>query len=271
MPGTALASVAAAPPPPPLDGLSASDNSEAQHEQHSPSPPPPAPIAQSPGPRATALTNLFNSALSHVLKQCSYENFAACFPTPAKRVPEALKGMWRAMTGRFEELAKAEFEDILTERAVIANLNELDRLISDASRRKARSAASTSTSENSADAPVAPHLLPPPTHYHAHLAPFLSQHQSLLNAKLQTVQSQNAALLSSIETQRREIEALVAGVEGVVRDLEGAAAAMVDGVVVPGEEEEEKEGGKRIGLEIEALEIDGDILRAAGPGGRGAG
>lgn len=91
-----------------------------------------------------------------------------------------------------------------------------------------------------------PHTLPPQALYLAHLAPYLAQAQSTLNAKLQTTQSQNAQLMEKITQQRAEIEGLVSGLEGVVRDLEEAKEA-VGAVFGDGE------------LVKEVLEIDGEL------------
>lgn len=67
-----------------------------------------------------------------------------------------------------------------------------------------------------------PHLLPPSAILAAHLSPTLASTQSQLNAKLQTTQSQNATLYQTILAQRAEIERLMEGLEGCVRDLESA-------------------------------------------------
>lgn len=104
----------------------------------SPSPPPAPPIAETPGPRASKLQTLFSNALTHTLKTCSYANFSACFPTPAKHVPESLQALWKQMNTRTEDFASREFEAIVRERDVVRNLNELDRLVAEARRRKER-------------------------------------------------------------------------------------------------------------------------------------
>lgn len=67
--------------------------------------------------------------------------------------------------------------------------------------------------------------MPPQALYLAHLAPYLAQAQSTLNAKLQTTQSQNAQLMEQITEQRAEIERLVGGLEGLVKDLDEAKDA----------------------------------------------
>ena len=58
------------------------------------------------GRRATALRTIYNEALTHTIKTVSYDRFIACFPTPARYCPESLKGVWKQMMSRFEELAR---------------------------------------------------------------------------------------------------------------------------------------------------------------------
>lgn len=142
-----------------------------------------------------------------------------------------------------------EFENILHERAVIANLNKLDDLISDAQKRKSRS-----SSTDSAPIPYVslslpplslpfppslsplkyktntnrPHTLPAASLLLAHTTPLHQSQQSLLNAKLQTTESQNATLIEEVRRQRKEIEALLMLGEGVVRDLEGAGGRLAE-------------------------------------------
>lgn len=72
----------------------------------SPSPAPQPPTASAPGPRASALEKIFNDALSHTLKACSYTNFAACFPTPARYVPESLTALHKEFVMKLEERCK---------------------------------------------------------------------------------------------------------------------------------------------------------------------
>ncbi|KAI9806248.1 MAG: hypothetical protein M1825_006363 [Sarcosagium campestre] len=203
----------------------------------SPTPPPPPPLQISPGARATALQKVFNEALKHTLRTCSYDNFAACFPTPAQHCPSSLRALWSQMTQKMDELARSEFDDILRERNVIPSLNELDRLVADAKKRKARA-----TEEED---PIPPHTLPAEAILAAHLAPFLAQQQSQLNAKIQTAQCENAALMETIQAQREEIRRLVDGLETMVEDLEAAAVevetAVRDGRVARDIDEMERE------------------------------
>jgi kinetochore protein NNF1 len=77
-------------------------------------------------------------------------------------------------------------------------------------------------------AKLRPHLLPPDAILAAHLAPHLTAHQSQLNAKLQTVQAHNAALFGEIGAQRAELEALLAGVETLLADVDGANGLLDD-------------------------------------------
>jgi kinetochore protein NNF1 len=54
------------------------------------------------------------------------------------------------------------------------------------------------------------------------MAPHLASQQSQINAKLQTVQSHNAALFEEIRAQREEAVRLLAAVEKVLADVDGA-------------------------------------------------
>lgn len=105
-------------------------------DNRSPSPVPPPPSAQTPGPRATALNNMFTAALMHTIHTCSYANFAACFPTSAKHAPAVLNNVWRQIVGQVEDKAKREFEEILVEKDVVGGLNELERLVGTAKARR---------------------------------------------------------------------------------------------------------------------------------------
>ena len=107
----------------------------------SPSPPPRAPIAVTPGPRATALQKVFSDALSHTVRANSYHNFSACFPTPAKHCPQSLEHVWKQLNTKLEESARAEFDDILREKAVVESLNEWDRVVEEAKVRKDKNGA----------------------------------------------------------------------------------------------------------------------------------
>lgn len=120
--------------------IMAESTSQVQQPAASPSPPPPAPIPQTPGPRASRLHQVFDQALARTLRANSYQNFASCFPTPARHVPASLEGVWRQLNAKLEANAKAEFEDIVAERDAIPHLNELDRLVNDAKARKEQEA-----------------------------------------------------------------------------------------------------------------------------------
>lgn len=126
----------------------------------------------------------------------------------------------------------------MADRQVVARLNELEGLIEDAARRKM--AAADPTSPPTAYAPLSrfpplhhstnlyrsPHTLPAPTVLHAHLAPHLAAQQSQLSAKLADSQAANARLWEEIQAQRAEMEALLAGVEKALRDVDGANALL---------------------------------------------
>lgn len=67
-----------------------------------------------------------------------------------------------------------------------------------------------------------PHTLNAKELYQAHLTPYLEKAQETLDSKLEKTHAENAELAENIQRQRREIESLLSGVEGVVGDLEGA-------------------------------------------------
>ncbi|EON69541.1 hypothetical protein W97_08801 [Coniosporium apollinis CBS 100218] len=178
----------------------------------SPTPTPLPPTASTPGPRATALSSIFHVSLDATLKRLSYANFATCFPTPALHVPENLDAFHRDFVSRLGEVCRAQFAGILEERDVVAGLNELDRLVGEARRRK-----------EAGEGEVAMHGLPPEVLLRAHLAGFLGGRESALEERLEEVRAGNRVLAEAVSEQRREIEALVKGLEGVVKDLEEAA------------------------------------------------
>ena len=186
------------------------------------SPPPSRPTTLSPGIRASALQKLYNDALSHTLRSCPYNNFAACFPTPAKHVPESLDGLHRDFVGKLERMGKAEFQTLMEEQNVVPSLNELDNLIADAKKRMER----TGQEEGQKEPPTPPHLLPPDALLAAHMKPFLAGQTESLGAQLESAQSGNRELAAEIAEQRQTIELLVGGLENVVKDLEAAAEVM---------------------------------------------
>lgn len=69
------------------------------------------------------------------------------------------------------------------------------------------------------------HTLSPDELYRAHLTPYLQETQTTLDSKIESTQSENAELAQRVQAQRIEIESLLSGLESVVADLEGAAAA----------------------------------------------
>ncbi|KAK3692950.1 Nnf1-domain-containing protein [Podospora appendiculata] len=180
--------------------------------------------AATPGPRAVRFHDVFSSTLKHTLDKISRVNFAACYPTIAARAPGTLEFVQRQMVDRLGAQCNKEFDSILENRNVVAKLNELESLVSDAARRKADGGGADATT------PVPPHTLPATAVQAAHLAPHLASQQSQLNAKLQNVQAHNARLFEDIRQQRAELEALLAAVEAAVADMEGASG-LLDGVV----------------------------------------
>ncbi|GAM83392.1 hypothetical protein ANO11243_013800 [Dothideomycetidae sp. 11243] len=190
----------------------------------SPSPVIAPPVAASPGPRAAQLMKLYNDAISHTLKACNYDNFAACFPTTAANVPEALQGLHQDFVDRLEQHCKSEFEAILRERGVIASLNDLDRLIEEARRRKVK--AEEQAKDGAVKVPLPPHALPARSLYLAHLGATVEAQQAQLSGQLEQLQAQNEELLGVLEKQRNEIEHTVGSVEAVITDLDSSLQSL---------------------------------------------
>ena len=109
-----------------------------QQVSRSPSPSPSLdpPVPTAPGPRATALQRLYSEAIAHVLKTCSYANFSACFPTPAKQVPLSIQNLHAQFTDKLGESMRRQFATLMEDRGVVGRLNELDGLVEDARARK---------------------------------------------------------------------------------------------------------------------------------------
>ncbi|KAL3425227.1 mind kinetochore complex component [Phlyctema vagabunda] len=190
----------------------------------SPSPPPQAPTAMTPGHRATSFLVTLDKTLAHTVKAITYDHFAACFPNIARNAPETLKWMHGNMQQLLLERSKSDFETIVQDRNVVANLNSLEDLIGAAQRRKARSADDDTPA-------IAPHLLPARVVASAHLASLYASQQSQLNARLQTVESQNATLFEQIQAQKREMEVLMKGLEAAEADVDKTIEALGPEVV----------------------------------------
>ncbi|RYP54237.1 hypothetical protein DL769_010388 [Monosporascus sp. CRB-8-3] len=212
------------PQPQPQEEQGQEQQQQRQQEgQQAPdSPPLPArPTAQAPGPRASRFQAVLDSSLSHTLAKISWDNFAACYPTIAAQAPGTLRAVQRQMVDRLGALCKKEFASILQARNVVARLNELETLVSEAERR--RDEAGLAGQEQP---PVPPHVLPADVVLAAHLAPHLAQQRSQLNARLQTTQAHNARLFADVQRQRAEAESLVALLARLLDDVDGAVAAL---------------------------------------------
>ncbi|EPS34189.1 hypothetical protein PDE_09153 [Penicillium oxalicum 114-2] len=184
--------------------------------------------APTPGLRASRLHQVFDQALARTLRANSYANFAGCFPTPAKHVPASLESVWRQLNAKLEESAKAEFEEILAEREAVAHLNELDRLVSEAKERRERDKQVGENGGTRGGPGNPPHTLGAEELYKAHLTPYLEEAQVNLKQTLEETHAQNTALAQTVQAQRREIEQLLASLESVVGDIEGAATAATE-------------------------------------------
>ncbi|KAI1110754.1 Nnf1-domain-containing protein [Nemania sp. NC0429] len=201
---------------------SSSSSSQPQPDESPASPPLPSRhTALTPGPRASRFQTTLDSALSHTLAKISWDNFAACYPHIAANAPATLRAVQSQMVDRLRSLCEKEFDSVQQSRNVVAKLNELESLVSEAERR--RKAAGVG-----AEPPIPPHMLPPEEVLDAHLAPHLAQQQSQLNAKLQTTQAHNARLAEDIQRQRAEMASLVSLLEKLLEDVDDTNRMMDD-------------------------------------------
>lgn len=191
----------------------------------SPSPPPnpPVPTVILPGPRATALKKIYTSALTSTLKSNSYANFSSCFPTPARYCPTALEGVWRQLNTRLEEECHKDFDKILEERDVISGLNQWDEILEQARQKKDRAVDGEDEPQKEM------HLLSADELHTALLHNYVVKVVGETEGKLASTQKENREIMEGVKRQREEIERLVAGIEGVVRDIDGAVKALEDG------------------------------------------
>ncbi|KAM7193273.1 Nnf1 domain containing protein [Naviculisporaceae sp. PSN 640] len=224
---------------------------QAQSEEQEPEPESP-PLPQkhtpvTPGPRASRFQEVFAGSLKKTLDKINKANFAACYPTVAQRAPGTLEFVQRQMVERLGQQCNKEFDSILQNRNVVAKLNELESLVSDASRRRTESGPDVNP-------PVPPHTLPAQTILQAHLHPHITSTQSQINAKLQTVQSHNAKLFEEIQAQRAEMERILAAVEEVLADVDGANG-LLDEVVDDLAKETRAVEGEMAGLSSNGMEI----------------
>lgn len=77
------------------------------------------------GIRAAQLRKIFTIALERSIRNCSYENFSQCFPTPARYAPEMLRDTWKQMCKFWEDLARVCIALHISVGAVIDDCMEL--------------------------------------------------------------------------------------------------------------------------------------------------
>lgn len=126
---------------------------------------------------------------------------------------------------------RKEFDSILSERNVIPSLNELDRLIEDAKKRKEKAGVG--------EVGIPPHTLPAKQLYISHLAPTLGRYEGDMRSRQEELARENEEVIARVVQQRKDIKALIDGLEGVVRDLNGSVEALQ-----PDEMEGLKEGNR---------------------------
>lgn len=80
------------------------NNNQAQASEPQASAPAPAPAAPVvPGPRATRFQELYAQSLKRTLGKLKWDNFAACYPTVAKKAEPVLKQVQTQMADKLAE------------------------------------------------------------------------------------------------------------------------------------------------------------------------
>lgn len=101
------------------------------------SPPPPAPpVPSAPGPRATALAQIFATACAATLARLTAPAFSSCFPTVASASPAALARLREDFSRGLGARWEAEYAEIAAGRAVVGRLNALDGVVAEARGRR---------------------------------------------------------------------------------------------------------------------------------------
>ncbi|KAL9089512.1 MAG: hypothetical protein Q9159_002552 [Coniocarpon cinnabarinum] len=198
----------------------------------------PPPTQSAPGDRARQLTAVFARALKNALKPItSYPNFAACFPTPASYCDVALRELHSDFVRKLQGTCESEFEALLVEREVVTRLNELDFLVEEGRKRRARVEGSEEVKgredgedgKKSEGEEVVPHLMPPEALLKAHLSSFVKEEGEGVQRRIHDVEGKNQELIQEVKSQREEIEGLIAGLEGIVKDVEAANGVLRGG------------------------------------------
>ncbi|KAK6536935.1 hypothetical protein TWF281_001142 [Arthrobotrys megalospora] len=97
-----------------------------------------APITVHKRIRSPLLDKVFEKSLKSSLSGITPEAWNKCFPTPTARRPEQMKEVRKKFCEIYELNVRKNFQDIISSRKLLASLDNLDILISEAQTRKAR-------------------------------------------------------------------------------------------------------------------------------------
>ncbi|EPS38680.1 hypothetical protein H072_7511 [Dactylellina haptotyla CBS 200.50] len=123
----------------------------APQQPPSPAPPPQAPASSLPPEtdedapitvhkriRSPLFEKVFEKSLKASLSGVTPESWGKCFPTPMARRPEQMKEVRNKFVEIYELNVRKNFEDIIASRKLLASLDNLDILISEAQTRRTR-------------------------------------------------------------------------------------------------------------------------------------
>lgn len=120
---------------------------------------------------------------------------------------------------------RREFDTIVEERGVVGRLNELDGLVGEARRRREIEGQEGNGGAGGRER-RAMHTLPAKELCSAHLLPSLTSHSAELSTRQETLQNENVDILSRVMEQRKQIEAMVRGLENVIADLDASVETL---------------------------------------------
>ncbi|KAK6520749.1 hypothetical protein TWF506_000996 [Arthrobotrys conoides] len=126
------------PPPPPPPAAVAAAAPQAKPSTKTMAEVSEAPITIHKRIRAPLLDKVFEKSLKASLSGITPEAWNKCFPTPTVRRPEQMKEVRKKFCEIYELNVRKNFQDIISSRKLLASLDNLDILISEAQTRKAR-------------------------------------------------------------------------------------------------------------------------------------
>ncbi|KAF3937211.1 hypothetical protein ABW19_dt0205753 [Dactylella cylindrospora] len=191
--------------------------------------------------RSPLFEKVFEKALKTSLSGITLENWNKCFPTPVAKRSEQMKEVRKKFCEIYELNVRKNFDEIIASRKLLASLDNLDILISEAQTRKTQfleanpesaQAADPAKQESPESNPTATaHPQPPPPLseftpsdlYMSHLYPLLQIQSNRLESLRSQQQASIDKLIKRREDQQKEIQELIATLERRLAVVDEAA------------------------------------------------